>query len=520
MDVARISDRFLSIPKEEVLQNLREAIEETGVQIGLMFGLRESDIRIGSIDPKAVMHLYEGLEVRIVINADNATAPTDLICSNKEFPKLVSPGDRLLIDFGRIIFTVLDVLTGQEVEKSPKLEARSEESLPTFVDDSHSHSCADMLDLQTESSRQIHQSKSALFIERPIKRPVKNKVKCIAVVCRVDNECIFKSLKPVHIQHQSGVPTRLTEEHGDIEDIKNIQWAAAHSLDFLVYKQIANLDDWNELTSFNSGTVNKIVGIQRVEGAENAEELVSVADGVLIGRGMLALESSLEEVCRLQKDIVAKCRRLGKPVIISTHLLMSMIINKSPTRSEVTDITQAVYDGCDALLFSGETAYGHHPVDVIETCHKICIEAEAAIDYNIECALAFETAKRPFTVQENLSHCAVLSAIDLRAKLIVVTASGKEALRVARFRPACPILAVTDKSAVARMLSIVRGVHATTVPSESIDNCLQWYALHRSIIYAKAQGFVCTGDTLIYLGGVTTAFSEGSPYTLMITVVD
>mmetsp|Transcript_6729 Transcript_6729/g.11988 ORF Transcript_6729/g.11988 Transcript_6729/m.11988 type:complete len:509 (-) Transcript_6729:1214-2740(-) len=477
MDVARISERFLSRPKEEVLQNLREAIEETGVQIGLMFGLRESDIRIGSLDTE-VQHIRVGQEVRIVMNAEYATGDCDLICNYRDFPKLVKPGDQLLIDFGRIIFTVIDVEMGQDFDKSPRIEPRYDEpsltsDISTAFHSSHSfEELSTLLSVPEQRTSPIHHTQSDFNIVR-IKRPFKSKVKCISVLCRAENACIFNAHKPVHILSKEG-KDEIDSENRDIEDIKNIQWATANSLDFLVYKQIRNLDDWKELTSFDAGSAHKIVGIQRMDSVNNLDDLVKVADGVLIGRGMLALESSLAEVCSLQKDIVAKCRALGKPVIISTHLLMSMAINKSPTRSEVTDITHAVYDACDALMLSGETAYGLNPVQVIETCSKICIEAEHAIDYNLECALAYETALKPLSIEENLSYCAVLSAINLKAKLIVVTASCSETLRVARFRPACPILAVTSSSAMVRKLNIVRGVYSAMITPDGLADCLKW----------------------------------------------
>lgn len=512
MDVARISSRFLKIDKQEVLNNLKEAMEETGTQVGIMVGLRESDIRIGTFD-KTVMRLKKNELVRISTNLEDCTKPNTLWCNNKEFTSMVRVGDKLLVDFGKIILTVL-------TEELQVCKTVSYLQIPGINSEEDSSKIGNIMYMLNANKSNEHNkiNRSSSFnedsLQRPKRQQPKNEKISKSVLCLVENDCILAVHKPVLISsaNQIEIPT---SDATAPEDFKLIEWANENEIDFVVFKQARSQEDFDFLVDLCSPGTTKILGVQNKETLEIFDSIVDGADGVIIGRGTLALETSLAEVCRVQKKVVKKCNELSKPVIISTQLLESMVYHNAPTRSEVTDITNAVLDGADALMLSGETAFGHDPIRAFSYCHRICIEAEKFLKYTEQCEKIKKMLGDQITVTENTCYSAVTTVLSTGAKVIVcLTESGRTAQIISRFMPPCAIVALTNSRKTERKMKIMRGVYPFYV-TEQREIDLQ----DRIFSIVKTQRFADIGDFIVIAGGILHNFDAGNTCSLKILTV-
>ena len=183
------------------------------------------------------------------------------------------------------------------------------------------------------------------------------------------------------------------------------------------------------------------------QGVDNLDEILEVSDGLMVARGDLGVEIPAEEVPLVQKKMIQKCNRAGKPVITATQMLDSMQRNPRPTRAEASDVANAIFDGTDAIMFSGETAAGKYPVESVQTMSRIAERAESALEYR-EIFMKQANAQQT-TVTEAISQAVANSALDLNAKAIVTsTESGYTARMVSKYRPKSPIIAVTTDEQV------------------------------------------------------------------------
>ena len=244
------------------------------------------------------------------------------------------------------------------------------------------------------------------------------------------------------------------------------------------------------------GKAPVISKIEKHEAIDNIEGILQASDGIMMARGDLAVELSAERVPMEQKRIVARCRRLGKPVIVATQMLESMIRNPRPTRAEVSDVANAIFDRADAVMLSGETAVGHYPLHSVEEMDRICRAAEEAINYGRDIIASTEWGRGDR--YDALTHAACELAEDLDLDAIVTsTQSGLSCTRVARFRPPNKILAVSPEESTVRMLAMVWGV--TAVCGEQRGSIEERY--DEAIKAAKKYGLVEKGDRVIITGG-------------------
>jgi pyruvate kinase len=511
MDVARISSRFLKIDKQEVLNNLREAMAETQTQVGVMVGLRESDIRIGTFG-KTALRLKKNDIVRISTHLDDCSRNSTLWCNNKEFSSLVHPGDKLLVDFGKIILTVI-------TEEYQASKSESCLQIPGFLPDEDSSKIGNimyMLNSTKSIGNSISSSKALSFnddFQRPKRQPKGEKVSR-TILCRVENDCILSVHKPVLISSSGKTETPVSDVTAP-EDFKLIEWANENEIDFIVIKQVRSEEDMNFIINLADPSAKKILGVQNKDSLEMFDQTIQGVDGVVIGRGTLALETSLADVCRVQKKIVKKCNELSKPVIISTQLLESMVYHNSPTRSEVTDVTNAVLDGADALLLSGETAYGHDPIRAFLACARICVEAERHLNYSDQCEKIKKILGKNITITENTCYSAVTTVLCTDAKVIVcLTESGRTAQIISRFMPPCAIVALTNSRRTERTMKIMRGVHPFFVTeSDELELLMKIFDI------VKREKFAVVGDNIVLVGGLLQNFAAGNTCTLKILTV-
>ena len=244
------------------------------------------------------------------------------------------------------------------------------------------------------------------------------------------------------------------------------------------------------------GYMPVISKIEKHEAIDDIENVLKASDGIMVARGDLAVELSAERVPIEQKRIVARCRRLGKPVIVATQMLDSMIRNPRPTRAEVSDVANAIFDRTDAVMLSGETAVGRYPLQSVKEMDRICRAAEEAINYGRDILASTEWGRGDR--YDALTHAACELAEDLGLEAIITSSqSGLSCLRVARFRPPNKILAVSPEETTVRMLAMVWGVDA--VHGEQRGGIEERY--DEAVRAARAAGLVKEGDEVILTGG-------------------
>lgn len=244
------------------------------------------------------------------------------------------------------------------------------------------------------------------------------------------------------------------------------------------------------------GNAPVISKIEKHEAIENIEEIMHASDGIMVARGDLAVELSAERVPIEQKRMVARCRRLGKPVIIATQMLDSMIRNPRPTRAEVSDVANAIFDRTDAVMLSGETAIGRYPMQSVQEMERICRAAEGAINYgrDIPASASWGRGDR----YDAVTHAACELAEDLETEAILTsTQTGLSCIRVARFRPPNKILAISPVEHTVRMLALVWGV--TSILGEQAGSLDDRFT--GAIKAAKEAGHLQDGDEVILTGG-------------------
>ena len=249
-----------------------------------------------------------------------------------------------------------------------------------------------------------------------------------------------------------------------------------------------------EISAFSRPTP-VIAKIEKPEAVDNIDAIIAAADGVMVARGDLGIETSPEAVPMVQKMIIRQCNQAGKPVITATQMLDSMIRNPRPTRAEASDVANAILDGSDAIMLSGETAAGKYPLRAVETMVRIAQEAERSEAFR---AVRQLTARPGRTFAEAVAHASVETAIDLCAAAIVApTASGHTARTISRFRPPCPIIAVTPNPIAQRELMLFWGVY----PLLSQRAATTDEVINDAVEAAQRRGYVGEGDMLVITGG-------------------
>ncbi|MCL6634747.1 MAG: pyruvate kinase [Peptococcaceae bacterium] len=314
--------------------------------------------------------------------------------------------------------------------------------------------------------------------------------------CRVVNGGELSSQKGVHVP---GVPVNLPAVTS--KDVEDIKFGVEHRLDFIAasfVRKAADVLAIRQILEEAGAGLDIIAKIESREAINNLDEIIKVADGVMVARGDLGVEIPAEEVPLLQKAIIERCNRAGKPVVTATQMLESMIHNPRPTRAEASDVANAIFDGTDAVMLSGETAAGKYPVEAVETMARIARRAEAALHY--EEMLGKKRSVSPQrTVTDAISYATCATAQDLGAAAIITsTESGHTAKMVSKYRPRAPIVAVTPHARVLRKLALVWGVQPLLVGVRNNTDEMMAAAIEVSL----SAGLIKGGDLVVITAGV------------------
>ncbi|MEN6459988.1 MAG: pyruvate kinase [Syntrophomonas sp.] len=292
------------------------------------------------------------------------------------------------------------------------------------------------------------------------------------------------------------------------KDIADINFGIDNDVDFIAASFVRNAQDVLDIRRIveqRFANIDIIAKIESQEGINNLDAIIKVADGVMVARGDLGVEIPGEEVPLVQKETVTKCNQAGKVVIIATQMLDSMIVNPRPTRAEVSDVANAIFDGADAIMLSGESAAGKYPVEAVATMAKIARRAEQSLPYSN--MLRQRRTQATLSVTDAIGYATCTTAMNLGASAIITsTRSGFTARTVSKYRPQANIVAATPETRLLNKLSLVWGVYPLLIGDTSGTDAL----LEESIKSALTAGYIKNGDLVVLTAGEPSGFTGGT----------
>ena len=335
-----------------------------------------------------------------------------------------------------------------------------------------------------------------ILIDDGLVEMIVEKVEETEIHCRVQNDGIVSNHKGVNIPG-----LHLNIPYLSQRDKNDLVFGINNNIDFVAASFVRSAEDVNELRAFlheNGGYgINIIAKIENGEGIENIDGIIEASDGIMIARGDMGVELPEEEVPVVQKMIIGKVYRAGKQVITATQMLDSMMKNPRPTRAEVADVANAVYDGTSAIMLSGETAAGKFPVEALDTMIRIATRTEEDIDYRKR-FFARGRQDNP-DVTDAVCHATCTTAYDLNATAIVtVTKSGRAARMISRYRPACMVTGGTTSKRVCRQLNMSWGV----VPVLLEEKTDVFELFSHAVKAGKDKELLKEGDLAVITSGV------------------
>ena len=330
------------------------------------------------------------------------------------------------------------------------------------------------------------------------------------IVCTVVNGGPISNHKGVNVPGAELSMPYLSEQ-----DKSDIMFGCDMGFDFIAASFVRCKEDIlavRKIIDENSSHMKIIAKIENMQGIRNLEEIVDVSDGIMVARGDMGVEIPMEEVPVIQKEMIKMAEAQGKQVITATQMLDSMIKNPRPTRAEVADVANAIYDGTTAIMLSGETAAGAYPVEAVTTMAKIAERTEQDINYNERLKKRENITNYDTTTA--ISHATCTTAKDLNAAAIItVTISGFTAGMISKYKPSCPIIACSVSPKICRQMNLYWGVTPVWIPRENSADDL----FDDAVRAAQEAGYIKKGDTVVLTAGVPLGVSGR---TNMIRVVE
>ncbi len=415
---------------------------------------------------------------------------------------------------GRPVATILDT-------KGPEIRIKSFETKSITLEpgDPFTLTTEDLVGNQERVSvtyLQLHQELSPgqeILIDDGLVAIRVERIEGTNIICVVENGGTLSANKSINIPGVHIQLPALTEK-----DVEDIRFGVENDFDFIAASFVRRAADVEAVRAVlhecGGDDVKIIAKIENQEGVDNLDEILEVADGIMVARGDLGVEIPAARVPILQKQMIRKGLQQGKPVITATQMLDSMMRNPRPTRAEVSDVANAVYDGTGSVMLSGETAGGKYPVEALTAMVGIVTETESAIDYWKQ--FQKQRVLPASNINDAITHTCCLTAKDLDAKAILTaTNSGRSARMICRFRPACPIAALTMHEKVRRQLNISWGV--TPYLTGEVNSTDRIFSLSAQV--ALKEGLVQNGDTVVITAGVPLGKS-GSTNLIKAQVID
>lgn len=337
---------------------------------------------------------------------------------------------------------------------------------------------------------------------------VAERIETNAIIARVLVGGVVSDRKGVNLPDTVLDLSPITEK-----DRKDLQFGLELGVDWVAFSFVQRPADVIEALSLVDGRAGVLAKIEKPSALKSIKDIVRLADAIMVARGDLGVELPPEDVPGIQKDIVRLCRHAGKPVIVATQMLESMIHSPTPTRAEASDVATAIYDGADAVMLSAESAAGSYPVEAVETMHRVIRQTERHHAFG-----QLVHALKPEIVAD-AQHAIASAATDLAdslsaAAIVAFTSRGTTAYRIARHRPERPLIGVTPNKQVSRRLALLWGCYS--MRSDDVTTYEQM--VEQACAHAKAEGFVSAGDRIIIVAGVPFA-QAGSTNNIRIATV-
>lgn len=339
-------------------------------------------------------------------------------------------------------------------------------------------------------------SGTRILIDDGLIELVVDKVRGENIECTVINGGVVKDRKGINVPNAAVSLPFLSEQ-----DCADLKFAVENGFDFVAASFSRSASDIMQmrgvLNSFGGRKIRIIAKIENSQGVENIDEILDAADGIMVARGDLGVEIPFEEIPVIQKKLIKKAYKANKQVVTATQMLESMIVNPRPTRAETTDVANAIYDGTSAIMLSGETAAGKHPVTAVEYMARIAERTERDIDYSKR--FYNSRPQSPCSVSDAISHATCAAAIDVEATAIItVTMSGRTARRISAHRPNHPIFCCSPDEMVVRQMNMSWGVYPIYIPqAKSTDELLDM-----AVNAVKNTGALKDGDLAVVTSGV------------------
>nr|CAH7755468.1 unnamed protein product [Callosobruchus chinensis] len=400
---------------------------------------------------------------------------------------------------------------------SAEVELKKDETIKLTTDKAYeSKGTKECIYVDYDNIQKVVKPGNRIYVDDGLISLVVQNIQGSFLTCQIENGGTLGSRKGINLP---GVPVDLPAVSE--KDKSDLKFGVEQGVDMIFASFIRNGAALTEIRGILGDEGKKIMIISKIEnqqGMTKLDEIIEASDGIMVARGDLGIEIPTEKIFLAQKSIIARCNKAGKPVVCATQMLESMVKKPRPTRAESSDVANAVLDGADCVMLSGETAKGDYPLECVQTMASIAKEAEAAVWQKQLFIDLTNNAVAPLDV----AHTVAISAVEasfksLASAIIVITTSGRSAHLVAKYRPRCPIVAITRNEQTARQSHIFRGVLPIIYDCQrdadwlhDVDN-----RVNAGIKFGKQRGFIKSGDPVV----VVTGWKQGSGFTNTMRVV-